>query len=99
VPVGADSEQDEVELGAAQLLVVVGGGLLGVTLAADAVDVGRHGEAVEQGLAHEVVVGARVRGRHAALVGEPEVDAAPARFQPRGQAVRGPRGRAAGERQ
>ena len=84
---------------AAQRLVVLGRGRLGLELASDAVHGGGlHVDAVEQRALRHCVVRALVVRRHAALVAPPQLDAAPVRLQPRRGLVRELRALAAGER-
>ena len=83
VPVRADPEQREVEDDASQLLVVRVRASLRGELAEHAVLDRRLAlEAVEEALADEPVVRALVVRRHAALVGQPDLDAAPVRLEP-----------------
>src|SRR4051794_11701255 len=98
--VRADAEEDEVERGPAQLLLVRLRGQGGAELAADAVHrrLATRGEALEEVLADEAEVRVLVLRRHGALVAEPDVRAAPVRLERGGELVGAAGGRAAAER-
>ena len=78
--VGADSQQEHVQLRVVELPLVVRGRLLLAELASDAVHgARRHLEVVEQRLLRHAVVRVLVVRRDAALVAPPELDLAPVR--------------------
>ena len=77
VSVRAEAEQDEVERLAAELGVVRSGGLVRRQLGRDGVHGRVDDDPVEQRVAHEQLVGQRIVRGHAAVVAEPEIDAAP----------------------
>jgi hypothetical protein len=98
VSVGPDSEQREVESDPTELRVVELGRLLRRQLSADPVLRARAAlEPVEQPFPDEAIVRALIVGLDAALVGEPDLRAAPVGLERRGELVGRPGRRAAGE--
>src|SRR5829696_2064051 len=99
MPVRADPEERQVEDDVPELDVVRVRGFRWGELAEHAMFHQRPTvETVEEALADEPVVRALVVGGHAALVGPPDLDAAPVRREPRRALVGRPRSRSAGER-
>ena len=88
MPVRPDAEQEEVELGVVELLLVPRSGCFLPELALDAVHAsGRALDPVEQRPLRHAVVRVLVLGRHTALVAPPELDLAPVRLELRGLLV------------
>jgi hypothetical protein len=88
VPVRPEPEQQEVELDAVELVVVLAGGIGRLQLTANPVHVGLLAQPVEQRLLREPVVRALVVGRHRSLVAPPDGCAAPVGLELRGLHVR-----------
>src|SRR5829696_5542546 len=99
MPVRADPEERQVEDDVPELDVVRVRGFRWGELAEHAMFHQRPTvETVEEALADEPVVRVLVVGGHAALVGPPDLDAAPVRREPRRALVGRPRSRSTGER-